>query len=245
MGLKSSFCLKLVIIILGFVAGVNSHAILANECGGPVLQLGGFTAKQGKSQHVNIKGLIGDDFRVSKSHDQNFLVGVGYYFDGCNIDRAKVLYGINAFYLAPTKVKGAIVQEGLFKNLSYQYDITNYPIYLAAKALIHCGMCYDLAIDVGIGPNIVSTRSFKEHSRDGGITIPDAHLFSGKCSVAFSATAGLGCRIKNAFGNFSFEIDYRFFYLGQGELRKNNGQLRNNLHSGNSYANALFFSISI
>lgn len=245
MGSKSSFYHNLSIIFLGLAACLNPLAIHACDCGGPVLQLGWFTAKQGKSQHVNIKGLIGDDFNVKKSSDQNFLVGAGYYFDGPDIAQTRILYGVNAFYLAPTTIRGHVIQEDLFTNLSYRYSRTNYPIYFAAKALFPCSLCSDVSIDLGIGPNIVNTKGFKERSLDGGITIPDTHLFSGKSVVAFSATAGLGLRINEFFGNFSFEIDYRFFYLGQGELKKINNQVRNTLRTGNSYGNALFLSISM
>ena len=242
---RFSFRHKMMIIMLCFTASLNPLAALAGICGEPVLQIGWFTATQGKSQHIDIEGLIGDDFSVNKSSAQNLLVGVGYYFDWLEIPQVSLQYGINAFYLAPTKIKGDVTQEDLFTNLSYHYSRTNYPIYFAAKALIPCSMHYDIVIDLGIGPNIVSTRGFKEKSLDGGITIPDAHIFSGKNVVAFSATAGLGWRINNVLGNCSFEIDYRFFYLGQGELKKVNSQVKNSLRTGYSYANALFFSISI
>lgn len=230
---------------LSFLACLNPLPLQSGICGEPVLQLGGYTVTQGKSQHIDIEGLIGDDFSVKKSSDQNFLIGIGYYFNWFDAPKWNLKYGINAFYLAPTKVKGHVTQEDLFTNLSYHYSRTNYPIYIAAKALFPCFMCSDIAIDLGIGPNIVNTRGFKERSLDGGITIPDAHLFSGKTVVSFSATAGLGWRMKNIFGNRSLEIDYRFFYLGKGELKKGNNQVKNTLHTGNSYANALFFSISI
>ena len=241
--IKASFQRSLV--MLGFLASLNPLAVLADICGEPVLQVGWFTATQGKSQHIDIQGLVGDDFSVNNSSDQNFLVGAGYYFDWLNTSQVRIQYGLNAFYLAPTKVKGNVTQEDLFTNLSYHYSRTNYPIYFAAKALIPCSTHYDIAIDFGIGPNVISTRSFKEKSLDGGITNPDRHLFSGKNVAVFSATAGLGWRINHLLGNHSFEIDYRFFYLGQGELKKVNSQVRNTLRTGNSYANALFFSISI
>ena len=242
---RSFFHHKILIITLGLIASLSPFVVLADICGQPVLQLGWFAATQGKSQHIDIQGLIGDDFSVNRSFGQNFLVGIGYYFDGLDIPQVCIQYGINAFYLAPTKVEGDVTQENLFTNLSYHYSRTNYPIYFEAKALIPCTLHSDIVIDLGIGPNIVSTGGFKEKSLDGGITIPDAHIFSGKNVVAFSATAGLGWRINNVLGNCSFEIDYRFFYLGQGELKKVNNQVRNTLRTGNSYANALFFSISI
>lgn len=237
-------------------------ALLSNSCpsglfenlhvsGEAVLQLGGFTTTQGKSQHVDIEGLIGDTFKVKKSTAQNLLVGAGYYLHGFDVDMgscgradASFLYGINAFYLLPTQVKGVVVQEDLFTNLSYKYSRANYPIYLATKALIHFGACQELTIDLGIGPNIVATSGFKEKSLDDGITLPD-HIFTGKTTVVFSATAGLGWRLHHLFGNFSLEINYRFFYLGEGELKKVNNQIENRLRTGNSYGNSLFVSISI
>lgn len=232
-------------IIFGFITIQNSNAFFASECGGPVFQVGWYTATQGKSQHINIEGLIGDDFSVKKSSDQNVLIGLGYYFKGPNLAQTSLLYGVNAFYFAPIKVKGDVTQEDLFTNLSYHYSRTNYPIYLAAKALIHCTCNTSITLDLGVGPNFAYTHGFKEHSLDGGITIPDPNIFAGKTKAVFSATAGLGWRINNLIRNFSFEIDYRFFYLGKGELKKNNSQLRNTLRTGNSYANALFVSFSI
>ena len=242
---KVSCRYKKVIILLSFLACLHPLAALANCCGEGVLHLGWFTSKQGKSQHIAIEGLIGDDFRVSKSTDQNFLVGVGYYLKGYDTCQVNLRYGINAFYLAPTRVRGDVTQEDLFTNLSYHYSRTNYPIYFAAKALIPCGSAYAIVVDLGMGPNIMRTSHFKERSLDGGITLPDAHLFSGKSSVVFSATAGLGWRMNSFFENHSLEINYRFFYLGHGELKKGNDQVINTLRTGNSYANALFFTLSI
>ncbi len=241
---RYSFCHKFLIILWSFTASLNPLAAFVDIPGDPVFQLGWFSATQGKSQHINIDGLIGDDFSVKKCSDQNILFGVGYYFDWLNSPNVDLRYGINAFYLAPTKVTGNVTQESLFTNLSYQYSCTNYPIYFAAKALIPCNTRYDLTIDLGIGPNVMSVGGFKENSLDGGLTVPDV-LFSRKNVVVFSATAGVGVRINNVLGNLALEIDYRFFYLGQGELKKASSQLKNTLQTGNCYANALFFSISI
>lgn len=242
--MKVRLCISLFICAL--LANIHSHKLLADDCGGgPVLQVGWFAATQGRSQHVDIEGLIGDDFSVRKSTDQNFLVGLGYYFEGLEMPQANFLYGINAFYLAPTRVRGHVTQEDLFTNLSYHYSITNYPVYFAAKALIHSCANSDISFDLGIGPNFICTSGFKERSLDGGITIPDARIFSGKNRVSFSATAGLGWRFNDVLRNLSIEIDYRFFYLGQGELKRRSNQLRNTLRTGHSYANALFLSISI
>lgn len=233
------------ILLLAFISLLANHHASAENCSWPVVQAGWFSAKQGKSQHIDIEGLIGDDFSVSKSSDNNVIIGLGYYFQGLALSPVSIFYGLNAFYLAPTKVMGNVTEENLFTNLSYHYYRTHYPIYVAAKGIIPCGQCFDIVIDVGIGPNIGRTKGFKEHSLDDGITIGDRHLFKGKTNVAFSAMAGLGCRIDKGLRGFILEIDYRFFYLGQGSLKKISSQLKNRLSTGQSYANAIFFSISL
>lgn len=244
MNIKSFSYRSLFIAYSALIASIYPQKALAKISGGPVVEVGWFTANQGKSQHINIEGLIGDDFSVTKSSDQNFLLGLGYYFNGLDRSRISLLYGINAFYLAPTEVKGKVTQENLFTNLSYKYSRTNYPIYFTTKSLIHCNKRFDVVLNLGLGPNIVNVWGFKEKSLDEGITIPDENTFSGNTTVAFSAVAGLGWRI-NVLKKLSFEINYRFFYLGEGKFRKNNDQIKNNLHTGNSYANALLFSIAI
>lgn len=244
MKVKAPFCRNLGIALLLFSASLYPQKIVARIPGRLIVEAGWFIANQGKSQHIDIEGLIGDDFSVTKSSGQNFLVGIGYYFDGIDRSRISQLFGINAFYLAPTEVKGNVTQEDLFTNLSYRYSITNYPIYFATKSLIHCNKFWDFVLDLGIGPNIVRSGGFKEKSLDGGMTIPDGNIFSKNTTTAFSAMAGLGGRV-NVLKRLSFELNYRFFYLGKGEFKRNNSQLENSLHTGNSYANALFFSIVI
>lgn len=100
-----------------------------------VLQVGGFNASQGKSQNIDIDGLIGDRFTVTNGDDQNILVGLGFFVDGFSNCHASTMFGLNAFYLAKTFVKGNIIQEQEFTNLDYRYSVSNYPIYFAAKTL--------------------------------------------------------------------------------------------------------------
>lgn len=235
---------RVALCIFILLTSVFPSVLRSHNCGEAFFQVGWFAASQGESQHVNIENLIGDDFSVTKSTNQNFLVGLGYYFKGLNIAHAKILYGINAFYLAPTQVRGDVTQEDLFTNLSYQYSITHYPIYIGAKALVNCCSHSDLTFDLGIGPNILSAGNFSERSLDG-ITIPDVGIFARNSSVQFSAMAGLGWRIDKILGNLALEINYRFFYLGEGGLKRNNDQILNSLNTGQCYANALFLSISL
>ena len=208
-----------------------------------VFQVGGFNATQGNAQNVGINGLIGDYFTVNHRNASNVLLGLGYYFNGLERNQFSLLYGINAFYLAPTTVQGNVIQEQLFTNLSYRYSITQYPIYIATKVLINTSSDkYSITCDLGIGPNIIKTSDFSERSLDGGMTLPD-NAFTGQTNVAFSATVGVGIKFNNVIARLPFEVGYRFFYLGQGSLSKSNNQILNTLKTGNNYANALIFSI--
>lgn len=209
------------------------------------LQLGIFSALQGKAQQININGLIGDYFSINNKAKQNVLVGLGYFIDGLEKHWFNLAYGINLFYLAHASVNGAVTQEDLFTNLAYSYSITNYPIYIASKAQIkNSSNKYNFTLDFGIGPNIINTSNFHETSIDGGITIPDS-IFSGHTSTAFSVTAGVGIKLHNIFGRAPLECGYRFFYLGKGQLNKLTKEVLNTLSTGNSYANALVCSITV
>jgi hypothetical protein len=152
-------------------------------------------------------------------------------------------YGINAFYLAPTSVSGNVIQEDLFTNLSYHYNIANYPVYVTAKSTINLNSPLALTIDVGVGPNFMRTYDFQENSLDGGFTLPDK-IFSANTTTTLSATVGVSLKINHALGQLPLEIGYRFFYLGQGHFKTSNDQVLNKLNTGNTYANALFLSIS-
>ncbi|WP_019216576.1 hypothetical protein [Legionella tunisiensis] len=178
--------------------------------GQKVLQLGGYLSHSGKTQFIGIEDLIGDRFTVSKHHDGNLLVGLGYLFNHPLKETAQLSYGMNVFYLAKTYVKGQVIQEDLFENLAYKYGLTHLPIYAAAKASINNpANSYGITFDSGIGLNILTTSSFHEKSLDG-ITLPD-HAFSGHSQAAFSAMAGFGLKINNVFGHAPLECGYRFF----------------------------------
>jgi hypothetical protein len=210
-----------------------------------VVQGGGYWSNQGKAQHIDIVGLIGDDFTVRNNNKGNGLVGLGYFLDGPDMAYLKMSYGINAFYLAKTSVSGTVVQEDVFTNLSYSYNVTHYPVYAVAKATIDLNSTrYALTADTGIGPNFMQTNGFKEHSLDGGITIPD-HIFSGRTTTTFSATVGLGIKLNHLLGELPLECGYHFFYLGQGNFHKDTNQVLNALNTGHAYANAAICSVTI
>lgn len=220
-------------------------ALLNFKHGHAVIQLGGFWASQGKAQHVNIEGLIGDDFTVNKQNSSNALVGLGYFIDGQDNARFKMAYGLNFFYLPKTGVAGTVVQESLFANLAYGYHLTHHPLYAMAKSTIDLNSTHHaLTIDLGIGPNFMNATGFHEASLDGGVTLPD-YIFSRRATTTFSATAGLGVKFNQVFGEAPLECGYRFFYLGQGNLNTLTDQVITRLSTGTAYANALLCSITI
>ncbi|CDZ77340.1 hypothetical protein BN59_01623 [Legionella massiliensis] len=209
-----------------------------------IIQFGGYWSSQGQAQHINIQDLVGDEFTLTKHKRSNGLVGLGYFLDGQETSFFRMSYGINAFYLAKTGVVGDVIQENLFTNLSYHYNLRHYPVYAIAKSTIKTKFPkYALTLDAGIGPNFIKADGFKEHSLDG-ITIPD-NIFSSHSSTTFSATAGFGVRINQVFGQAPLECGYRFFYLGQGSFNKANNQVLNRLKTGSNYANAIICSMII
>jgi hypothetical protein len=208
-------------------------------------KVGGYWNNQGKSQHIDIQGLIGDDFTVNHSRDSNVLVGLGYFIDSQDLGFTKLRYGITGFFLPKTYVSGVVVQENLFSNLSFQYHTTSYPIYFGAKANIPSSISsMTLTMDAGIGPNFMHTGGFEERSLDGDITLPDS-IFSGRTTTTFSATIGLGIQIEKVLGDIPLECGYRFFYLGQGHFNRNTDQVINTLQTGSVYANALLCTVHI
>ena len=206
--------------------------------------MGGYWSIQGSQQHINIQDLIGDEFTVTQHTGSNGLVGLGYFIDGQEKERFKMVYGVNAFYLPKTAVKGNVVQENLFTNLSYQYQVTHYPVYAVAKSIIKTSSAkHALTLDVGIGPNFMSASGFNESPLDG-ITIPD-NIFSSHTTTTFTATLGAGIRFNQFFGEAPLECGYRFFYLGQGHFNIATNQVVNALNTGADYANAVMCSITV
>jgi len=211
-----------------------------------IIQAGGYWSKPGKAQHINIDGLIGNDFTVSHQHGGNGLAGLGYLLDGPDKGWFRMNYGINAFYLGKTQVAGVVVQENTFANLSYKYKITHTPIYFLAKSTTEPFHSKKMAlvIDAGLGSNFMKTGDFSESSLDGGNTLPD-NPFSGRTTATLSAMIGVSLKLNHVLGNEPLECGYRFFYLGQGRFNKNTNQLLNTLNTGYIYANALMCSVSI
>lgn len=214
-----------------------------------VVEIGGYWSSQGSQQTIDINGLNGDEFTVTNGHGKNVVVGAGYFFDGHHVNFPSIpavdlTYGLNFFYLAKTSVSGEVIQEQLYNNLAYSYNVTHYPLYALARATLRHEQKYlpsAVTIDGGIGPNFMEISKFTETPLNNH-TSPDT-IFAGKNTVAFSATAGLSLRVNNPFFKMPLEIGYRFFYLGQGNFTKLNDQVLTTLNTGNNFGNALLCSI--
>lgn len=207
------------------------------------LQVGFYGASQGKEQNINIQDMTGNRYTVDNDSQIRGLVGIGLYFKGYSQEFFQLSYGVNLFYLGKTTVSGDVVQEQLFTNYTYQYDIQNLPIYVAGKAIIYTkSPAYDITFDVGIGPNFMWTSNYREIPRDS-FTVPD-QAFKGASATTFSATVGVGLRLNNILKSMPVECGYRFFYLGEGHLNIANDQYLNNLNTGHTYANALVCSVT-
>lgn len=206
-----------------------------------LLEAGGFYSTQGKNQIIYIDGLIGDEFTVNDRHDKNILVGAAWVFNGYKNCQYGIDYGINAFYFAKSRVKGTIVQELLFENLAYKYDVTHVPVYLFAKGYVNTNYYFTgITVDVGIGPNFMKTDMQGDSSLDG-ITLPD-DLFTGNTSnTVFSAMAGIG--VKFCLNQIPLELGYRYFYLGEGEFKRRKPAIINKLKTGTISAQALMLTV--
>jgi hypothetical protein len=212
--------------------------------GNPVFELGGFIASEGKTQNIGIQNLVGNTYTTTNGNNGNVIVGVGYLFNGPQNNLFGVDYGLDAFYLAPSLVKGQVWQEQAFDNLNYSYKVTNIPAYALTKLNIKThSKKYNITVDAGVGPNFVITSNYQE-TPNNSEAIPD-NAFSGHTQINFSAMIGLGLKINHVFGNEPLECGYRFFYLGQGDLSKNNSQILNNLETSNGYAHAVTCSITL
>lgn len=208
------------------------------------LQLGVVGLNQGESQFVGIQNAVGNRYTVNSSPNTSALLGIGYFVPGPSKTAPFLDLGLNVFYIFESTVKGTVVQELVNSNLAYQYDVTHIPIYAMAKT--HWGDPYgpiNLIADAGIGVNILKTSDYKESELFAPSQLDNA--FSGETSTQFSATLGAGLRLNKLFDGMPVDISYRYFYLGKGELNKNNNQIVNNLSTGNIHAHALVISFVI
>jgi len=229
---------------------VTSMAIAGNM-GTPVPAIWGelsfsagyFNAHQGKTQHIDINTLVGNTYTVHKQNDGNYLLGGSFFVNGPDYNALTFSYGVKAFYLAKTDVRGHVIQEDFFDNLAYKYSIEQVPIYAMARVMKD-SIFQELAlvVDGGIGLNIMHMNNYQEYSLDGGITELD-YAFYGRTNTKFSATAGVGLKFNSLANHATVEVGYRFFYLGQGSLKPRTDEILNNLKTGSSYANSVVVTV--
>jgi len=209
------------------------------------LSVGGFYSWFGENQKINIQNNIINQYTVTHTENYNALVGLGYYLKTNNVNRSniKMAYGINAYYLANTSVKGHIIQDDGYPSLSYQYNVTHFPIYIATKAIFeNDAQPYNMTLDAGVGPNFMIPSGYHEKSLLP-YTLP-SKSFIGESNATISAMAGIGVRVKDAIAHLPLECGYRFYYLGQGSLTANSNQILDPLKTNNIYTNALLCTIT-
>ncbi len=211
-----------------------------------LVQLGGFSAVQGKEQNISIaENLVGNRYTVTTHNQGSGLVGLGYLVDGPVFkERFPIYYGIDVFFLGQTSVHGYIIEENTFTNLSYRYKTQSIPLYFTAKTVLNTNSDkFKLVFDAGVGPNFMNVSHYNEMALTT-YTISD-NAFSDRNNVTVSATVGAGIRFNNAPDRLPIECGYRFFYLGQGEFTVNNNQVLNTIKTGNNYANAVVCTVTI
>lgn len=210
-----------------------------------VIQGGAFYSKPGKSQHININTLIGDQYTVNNNNKSNGLFGLSYLVSGPNMGNVLMSYGISGFYFPKITVNGDIVQENTFANLGYSYGITQVPIYATAKAvLMNHSDQFGLTVDTGIGANLNKTTTLHTWPINGSNALPDG-VFSGRSNTDFSAMVGVGLRINHLLGQIPLDCGYRYFYLGKGNFYKRSDEWLNNLSTGDNYAQAILCSVTV
>lgn len=204
------------------------------------LEGGVYQARQGSSQNIRIDGLVGDRYTVDDSRQNAGLLGLGYYFPAAD---DSLYLGINAYILSKTTVKGSIIQEQLFENLSYRYDLIHIPIYAALKGRYPFCDDYAITANAGLGANIMKLHNYHDESIDGGVTLPD-DAFKSETNVVFSGMIGVGFEFSDLFFHQPVEIGYQFFYLGEGHFPGRNDHIQN-LDTGNIYAHSLILTFLI
>lgn len=239
-------CITLSVSLLsGTIATAGTMGTMSKFVfGEPGFSAGYFKADQGKTQHINIRGLVGNTYTVDQSNDSNYLLGLSYLINAGDYNYLNMAYGLKAFYLAKSDVSGSVFQEDFFKNRLYKYSITQVPVYAMARIMTNpFNYRYALTLDGGVGLNVLHTSNYKEYSLANGIALQDP-AFYGKTKTVFSATGGIGIRVNHVVESLAVELGYRFFYLGNGYLKQGNSQILDHLKTGSSYANAIVVTVS-
>lgn len=207
------------------------------------LHVGVFNARIGKNQHIPVKDLDGDEFYVNSNNDTNVLFGAGFFMNKLWDTYPEMSFGVDVFYLGNAQTKGYIDWERIFRNVAYSYRTYYIPIYYDVKYKYVFQPGKSLVFDVGIGPDVIVTNSYREWALDPN-AVPD-NVYKGTTRAAFSVTAGVGVRLDNIILNkYPVEFGYRFFFLGQGSLKARDSDVfQNELKTGQNYAHSFVVSV--
>lgn len=243
---------KSLVAALSLLVSVASHAgtmgdkpfSLANlkENTSWLLHIGGFISHQGIDQHINLNGLVGNHYYPTQKNSGNVIVGAGFLIPATSYKTVDFEYGLQLYYLPGTITSGGIKIEDVLPNLNYKYTMSYLPLFANLKANI--ATKYDktkLTLDFGVGPDFMSFYNYREQPLTTA-TIPN-RFFSRQTATEVAALFGVGVKSDRLPGGGSFEIGYRFFYLGTAEFTPNNSQVLNNFKTGAMYANALTLTV--
>lgn len=208
------------------------------------VSVGGADVLQGEKQLVNIQNSFGNIYTVDSISKSVFLVGVSALTPVVKKQDSMLLsLGVSAYYLSPSNVQGTIFMEQSFPNLSYRFNTQNIPLYATARGVFRSQQTkpISLVLDAGIGPNIIKTAGYEEHSLDAGVSIPN-QTFSGSSTVKLSAMAGIGVRFVQINEHTTMELGYKYYYLNEGQLNPR-PQVLNHLSTGTINAHALVLTL--
>ncbi len=209
-----------------------------------LLHIGGFISSQGIRQHINLSGLVGNEYYPTQKHSGNVIVGTGFLLPGISNDTVGIEYGVQLYYLPKVTSAGSISIENVLPNLTYKYGVAFLPLYANAK--LNIATKYDktkVTMDFGIGPDFMTMTGYSERPLTTA-TIPN-NFYSRQSQTQLSALFGVGIRSAQIPGGGALEVGYRLFYLGRGNFSPNNSQVLTNFDTGPIYANAVTLTMRV
>lgn len=207
-----------------------------------VIELGVYTSSQGKEQHINKTGLIGDQYELTHSKDTAGLISLSALWQVKDFEAGSFSLGINYSYFDNTTVNGEILIENALRNLNYSYTLHHNELLLLAhfkSPIKKSGL--ETLIEVAVGPNFMTSQNYIEKSLDG--TTAPSSTFKGKTTSTLAFRAGASLLASNISKTGQVALGYQFNYLGKGSLNAAIGNVLNNLETGNIYSHAIVFSV--
>lgn len=237
---------KISYLILATTLSPISLYAISFQDGSISAEFGGYTTSYHNDPLINIIGLVGNKYKSHNKVDTNLLVGINYLLDIDTFasNKFRTSYGLSSYYMGRTKESGKIFQELIFPNLSYKYNVSHFSIYATTKIqTLNLAPAYDINFNLGVGPNFISSYKYSEKPLDN-VTIPN-NSFTNQTTTNLSFNLGFGLKINKLLNGQPLECGYKFFYLGEGSLKKNNSQIINKLKTGTLYANALTCTFTV